>query len=368
MFKQIYLVLTLSVVGTITLIQPSVAQKQTPPPTKTLKVGVAGSPPFVIKTSDQIQGISLELWREIAYKSQLSYQLVPQSNVREGINAVNQGKLDVLIGPISVTAQRLEKVTFTQPYFQSKIGLLVNSESPTLWSRVRPLFRNAILSSLGILLIALFTVGNLLWLTEHRRNDRQFPKAYLPGVANGMWFALVTLTTVGYGDKAPITKSGRTITSIWMLITMVAASSLTAGIAAALTIFLSGETTERFSDPEAIEDARIAIIEGTTGQIWAEDHNARLVKTENLSEAVQQVLTGKAEGVAFDVPALQYYLHQNPKLPLKISSITFATEDYAFALPIGNSLLHELNIDLVALREQGELDYLRKKVLNLASE
>ena len=32
-----------------------------------------------------------------------------------------------------------------------------------------------------------------------------------------MWFALVTLTTVGYGDKAPITRIGRSLTSVWMV-------------------------------------------------------------------------------------------------------------------------------------------------------
>ena len=72
-------------------------------------------------------------------------------------------------------------------------------------------------------------------MAEYRRNPEQFPQQYIRGVRHGMWFALVTLTTVGYGDKAPVTKTGKVITSLWMLMTLVAASPLTAGIATVMT-------------------------------------------------------------------------------------------------------------------------------------
>ena len=55
----------------------------------------------------------------------------------------------------------------------------------------------------------LVAVGSMIWLAERRQNSSQFPQAVLPGLANGMWFALVTLTTVGYGDKAPVTRVGK---------------------------------------------------------------------------------------------------------------------------------------------------------------
>jgi polar amino acid transport system substrate-binding protein len=34
---------------------------------------------------------------------------------------------------------------------------------------------------------------------------------------DGLWFSAVTVTTVGYGDKAPITGFGRLIDSFWMI-------------------------------------------------------------------------------------------------------------------------------------------------------
>ena len=69
-------------------------------------------------------------------------------------------------------------------------------------------------------MLLLFVVGNLIWLAERRRNADQFPRQYLKGVGNGMWFALVTLTTVGYGDRAPLSKTGRAIAGVWMVMSL----------------------------------------------------------------------------------------------------------------------------------------------------
>ena len=64
-------------------------------------------------------------------------------------------------------------------------------EKPSLWQRFRPFCEIAFLGSFGGVLILLFLVGNLLWLAERHKNSAHFPPAYLSGVGNGMWFALV---------------------------------------------------------------------------------------------------------------------------------------------------------------------------------
>ncbi len=336
-----------------------VAKTQSFPVQAPLKVGVAGSPPFSKYDETTFRGISVELWQEIAATANLKYEFIPQPGVKVGIDRVVTGELDVLIGPISITAERFQKVAFTQPYFNAEIGLLISGDTISVWSRIRPIFRVAVISSVGGLFIILFLVGNLMWLAESRRNEKQFPKQYIRGVGNGMWFALVTLTTVGYGDKAPVTKAGKLISSLWMLITMVAASSLTAGIATVMTLLLSEESSKDFTDPADIAEKQIAVVTGTTGEKWAKNYQARLLHSPNLDTAIERLKSGQVQGVMFDIPALQYYLYQHPEASLKIADLSVAFEDYGFVLPLNNELIHlirDLNIAIIKLKQSRRLE------------
>ena len=74
-----------------------------PAQARKLKVGISGSPPFVIQENNSFQGISLDVWRQVAEDNELVYDLVPQSSPEVGIAAVDQGQIDVLVGPISIT-------------------------------------------------------------------------------------------------------------------------------------------------------------------------------------------------------------------------------------------------------------------------
>ena len=235
-----------------------------------LKVGVSGSAPFVIKNGEQISGISLEIWRRVAEDNKLSYGLIPQPTAKAGIEAVDEGVIDVLVGPISITSRRLAiaGIDFTQPYFLSKEGILLPLKAPSLFSRLGVFFGWAVISSMLVLITVLLVVGSLIWLAERRTNSEQFPRGWLPGISSGMWFALVTLTTVGYGDKAPITRTGRSITGAWMVISLIAVSSLTASLASAFTVFLSGTTEAAIDSPQKLIGRRVAVVEGTIGWRW----------------------------------------------------------------------------------------------------
>lgn len=359
MFKR----LSFPVAGIISLmiISPTLAETEKPK----LRVGLAGAPPFVIMEEEKPKGISLDIWREVAEAEDLDYELIPHTGVRAGIEAVKAGELDILIGPISITATRLEEVRFTQPYFTADIGLLVANESPTVWSRIKPFFRVVVFSSIGVLFLSIFFVGNLIWLAEHKHNPEQFPKSYLRGIEHGMWFAFVTMTTVGYGDKAPVTTIGRMITSIWMMVTMVTISSLTAGLATAFTLSFSRQTSEIFQHPLDIEGKQITVISGTTGQTWAENYQARLVLSDNFNQAIERLLSGQAQGFIFDVPALKYYLYQNPRLSLKLASVSFASEKYGFVLPLDSEIVQRLNIQLVRLQEEGKVKSIQDQWLRI---
>ena len=117
--------------ATQVLIIPAAAAPQ---PRDTLRVGITGSPPFVLPGHGSRGGISLEIWRRVAEQNSLSYDFIEQPTPKQGLKAIDIGEIDLLVGPISITSGRLAMpgVDFTQPYFLGKSGVLLPLSPPTL--------------------------------------------------------------------------------------------------------------------------------------------------------------------------------------------------------------------------------------------
>jgi voltage-gated potassium channel len=71
--------------------------------------------------------------------------------------------------------------------------------------------RNKILLFLGSVLVLVTLLGTMVYLVEHGENG-------FTSIPRSIYWAIVTVTTVGYGDIVPVTVLGQTLASIIMLI------------------------------------------------------------------------------------------------------------------------------------------------------
>ena len=166
-----------------------------------LRIALCGSPPFVMRGSTTV--LAIDLWKLSAKRLDLQYEFHRFKSVSAALEAVAANKMEVAIGPISVTAERAKHVDFTQPYFGANLGILVPLAPASTWDRIRPFLSKAFLVGATTLVLVLFVVGNLLWLVERKRNAEHFPSRYLTGIGNGMWFALVTMTPSATATACP---------------------------------------------------------------------------------------------------------------------------------------------------------------------
>lgn len=84
-------------------------------------------------------------------------------------------------------------------------------------------------------LMAAILSGILIWFFDHKANSGHFPNSFWSGIWEGLWWAIVTMTTVGYGDKTPRSFLGRAYASLWMIIGMLLISAFTAQISSVIT-------------------------------------------------------------------------------------------------------------------------------------
>ena len=96
--------------------------------------------------------------------------------------------------------------------------------------------------------------GHLIWLAERKANSANFPTAYTDGIDDGIWWAMVTATTVGYGDKTPVTPMGRVLAMAFM----------TVGIA--LFSVLSGHISASFIESRSAVNAKITSVSDLSGK------------------------------------------------------------------------------------------------------
>ena len=73
--------------------------------------------------------------------------------------------------------------------------------------------RRALTAAFFIMLVALLFTSSIIYLFEHKVQPEKFSS-----IPESMWWALATLTTVGYGDVTPITNGGKLFAGMTMIL------------------------------------------------------------------------------------------------------------------------------------------------------
>lgn len=320
------------------------------PPTEPLQVAVRVGPPFVIERPDgSFDGISIVLWEEIAERLGLAYnyQVAELDGLLQGMY---EQRFDVGIGPLTVTAERERLLDFTQPFHSAGLGIAVRQEDRAGWWAVAQRFFTAEFASVmlalaGILLLA----GLLVWIFEHKHNKEEFAEQRLQGIGSGFWWAAVTMTTVGYGDKSPRSLGGRVVALIWMFTCVIIISSFTASIASSLTV---NELASRIEGPGDLERVRVATIPNSFTAEYLEQRFISYQPHDTIESALAALARGEIDAVVHDAPLLHYQLRQRFEGDLMLLPNTFNQQNYAFTLVEGSDMLEPVNRVLLDVRSE----------------
>jgi polar amino acid transport system substrate-binding protein len=324
-----------------------------------LEVATREVPPFAMHTDKGWEGIAIDLWTRVAKELGRPFEL-QDMGLAEMLAAVEQGKVDAAVGSLTLTSERERKLDFSHPFHTSGIGIAVQKRAGGAWAAVlERLFSGQFLAVMASLLALLATVGVLIWLAERRRNP-QFHQGIVKGIGSGLWWSAVTMTTVGYGDKAPATLPGRLIAMIWMFASVIIISSFTAAIATALTV---GKLERRVNGLDDLYGVRVATLPGSTSESFLSRHLIPYRGFATLPKALAALDQGKTDAVVYDAPILRYLVAEHYPARLSVLPQILQRQDYGFAFPSGSPLREQVDRALLAIIQSPEWQDLLQRYL-----
>ena len=245
-----------------------------------------------------------------------------------------------------MTAERERDFDFSHAFYTSGLGIAVQRGEGRWRAALLQLFSWQFLQAAAALAIVLLAAGFAVWLFERRRNPQQFGGGVVRGVASGFWWSAVTMTTVGYGDKAPVTAGGRFVALLWMFASIITISGFTAAIASTLTV---SRLESSIQDPGDLANVRVATVPGSTSAAYLRHHDIRAHRYADIDAALQAVASGAADAVVYDEPILRWDIARESNDALRVLPFTLERQEYAIALPEKSTLAEPINQALLAI-------------------
>lgn len=309
--------------------------------TTTLIVGTKEAPPFAMKRPDGTwYGISIQLWQMIARDLGVTYTF-KEMELQGLLKGMRDGTLDAAVAALTITAEREEQMDFTHPFYSTGLGIAVaRTNRGSLFQNLRRVFSIQFIEALAGLLLILFAFGALVWLSERKRNPAHFGGGVSQGLWSGFWWAAVTMTTVGYGDKAPVSIRGRILALIWMFAGLITISGFTASITAALTIT---QLASPINGPEDLSHIWTATVPGSTSADYLREHHLFSRAYRTPLAGLQAVAAGDIDAMVYDAPILRYLAIQSLQGAVTVLPFTFGRQDYGIALRTDSALREPMN-------------------------
>lgn len=320
-----------------------------------LRVGYAGSAPFVFHNEKE-EGIVIDIWKEIAFGINRSYEFIEFESVESGISAIDEGKLDILIGPITINSSRASLANFSQPYYNTELAILAPVMETSFWDIVKPFLSSTFLYAVMVLLVILSIVGFVFWAVEGRKYPEDYGEGIVKGTASGVWLAVVTMTTVGYGDYAPRTPVGRFVIGSWMVISLILATSFVAGIAT--TFSRTSNEDKTITSLNHLQNKRVAVPNYKKIIDKIKDSDGTPVPVGDVSEGYKLLMDKKVDALIYDEIPLQYIFAADKKDEFVLSKKRIEPQYYGFLFPIGSKLKRKVDLQIIRLQENQEISHI----------
>ncbi|XP_062014723.1 glutamate receptor 2.7-like [Rosa rugosa] len=204
---------------------------------KPMIIGVPNSsfPAFVNVSSDgkSVDGFCIELFKTVVnclnYPLPVEFRYVncPYDDL---VELVHNKTFDAGVGDITIIAERVDKVEFTQPYTESSLSLIAPEKAEQLeWMFMKPFTGKMWAATGGILVYTIL----IIWFLERLANP-EFSGPLMNQIGTATWFAF---TSLFFSHREKIYNNlTRVVVVMWLFVVLILTSSYTANLSSMLTI------------------------------------------------------------------------------------------------------------------------------------
>lgn len=332
------------------------AQRQATPVTGgVLRVAARALPPFVIYENRAYSGFEVALIRLIAAHLGMQVEIYAVDTVAKQMDDITRGIAQVGLGGVAVTGPREERVDFSLPVLDTGLTVMAPTHaSPGLGQRIVTFFRAIASSDLPWLMVVFAIVvlvsAHLIWWLERHHNP-DFAVPYRRGIWDSFYWSVVTMSTVGYGDKVARGGLGRGFALVWIALGTLVFASFTASIASSLAV---NELRGDISGPGDLPGHRVATVSGSAGDAYLVAVGVGPVLVDDIDEAYRLLEEGDVEAIVFDAPVLQFHTAHEGAGAITTVGPLFERVQYALMLSEADPELRErVNLALLELIESG---------------
>lgn len=304
----------------------------------TVLVGYTSAPPFIVKNGDNLEGINIWLWNRAAKDLKLNYRLV-EMGFAEMLDSLKKGAIDISINPLTITSERNRQMDFTDSFYASNSTIAVAEVSSyqRFVQFLKGFFSANFIKGMMALLFIIFLFGFVGWYFERKKNPDQF-RTGGKGIWDGLWWSAVTLTTVGYGDKAPKTGFGKMAALVLMFGGLLFISGLTASIASSLTVNQLNSNPEDFDE---FKKRHVGTVKNSSSAGFLKSHFFKNVSLyPSVVDGLGELKQNKLEAFIYDEPILKYRISMDSSLQkVSVLPVKFDVQFYAFGIAKNRPLL-----------------------------
>jgi ABC-type amino acid transport substrate-binding protein len=203
---------------------------------------------------------------------------------------------------------------------------------------------------IAVTLGLLVAMGVAMWLAEKRM--RSGHDSAVASLRDGFYWAVVTMTTVGYGDKTPKTNGGRVIAVLWMLASVGLISLIS-------TAVVSRMTADRVARARPLTEAdlvgrKLAAVKHSSGAEFLDERRLPYQPFDDIPSELAALSRGEVDAVVNSIGALQYAIATRFSGKVEPPEGVLAPAFMAFALPPGSALKKPLDRALIAITASPE--------------